>query len=109
MEGTSLQAQENTRNIYIASNSSLSTGKGANADCYRSVLDFALRNSAIIVNPDYRLLPEATGNEILDDVSDFWAWLRGVFVGEMDRLGTGIAPDLHNILVRGESAGEFRS
>jgi hypothetical protein len=30
-----------------------------------------------VVSPDYRLLPESTGQAILEDVEDFWHWLIG--------------------------------
>jgi acetyl esterase/lipase len=27
-----------------------------------------------VVTPDYRLIPEANGGDIIDDVNDFWTW-----------------------------------
>jgi acetyl esterase/lipase len=32
------------------------------------------RNNAIIVSPNYRLLPEHNGNDIQEDLVDFWTW-----------------------------------
>jgi acetyl esterase/lipase len=51
------------------------------------------------------LLPEATGNEILDDVKDFWLWVQRDLVKEIAGLERNIEPDVNNIAVRGESAG----
>ncbi|KAA8648031.1 alpha/beta hydrolase [Aspergillus tanneri] len=38
------------------------------------LLELALAQSAMIVAPDYRLLPEATGADIMDDMDAFWTW-----------------------------------
>lgn len=32
------------------------------------------RNDAIIVSPNYRLIPEHNGDDIQEDLADFWAW-----------------------------------
>jgi len=32
------------------------------------------RNSAIAVLPNYRLIPEHTGNDIQSDLASFWTW-----------------------------------
>jgi acetyl esterase/lipase len=39
-------------------------------------LDYCRQHNAILVAPDYRLLPESNGVDILDDLDDFWKWLR---------------------------------
>jgi len=72
---------------------------------------YALKHDAIFVCPDYRLLPEANGVEILEDLDDFWTWVRtdlpGV-VGAMDE-GEGMRTtvDLTKVLSTGESAGGY--
>lgn len=72
------------------------------------VLNLALRNNAIIVSPDYRLMPEANGLEILQDLRDFYKWL--FTPGNLTAsLASGIEPNLENILVSGESAGGWAS
>jgi acetyl esterase/lipase len=71
-----------------------------------SFIDWARQNSAILLNCDYRLLPEATGNDILEDVADFWAWLSRDFPTAMTNTKTGVQPALDDIAVIGESAGE---
>lgn len=32
------------------------------------------RNNAIVVSPNYRLIPEHNGDDIQQDLSDFWTW-----------------------------------
>ncbi|KAF2149003.1 alpha/beta-hydrolase [Myriangium duriaei CBS 260.36] len=67
-------------------------------------LELAQRLGAVIISPDYRLLPEATGLQILDDVKDIWIWLykEGSLSG---KLPEGVNVDLDHILLTGESAG----
>jgi hypothetical protein len=48
-----------------------------------------------------------TGNDILDDVADFWIWLLRDFPTGMANTNTGIEPNLKDIVVRGESAGKY--
>lgn len=36
------------------------------------------RNKAIIVSPNYRLLPEHNGNDIQEDLADFWTWYESL-------------------------------
>ena len=55
--------------------------------------------------PDYRLLPEATGAEVLDDVQDFWRWLHNT----LPTLTTtwNAVPDLTRLACTGQSAGGY--
>lgn len=73
------------------------------------VIELALQENAIIVSPDYRLLPESTGSDILDDMDDFWKWLSaGGVENALQSGGHGdVTTDLTNTLVLGESAGEL--
>ncbi|KAK5174959.1 uncharacterized protein LTR77_000095 [Saxophila tyrrhenica] len=68
------------------------------------IIDLAASRDAIIITPDYRLMPEITGLEILDDVRDFYTWL---FQPQAlaSYLPEGVSVDTTNILVTGESAG----
>lgn len=54
------------------------------------------------MSPNYRLAPEANGEDILEDIADFWRWLHS-------DLGTHLSgrtqPDLTRILATGGSAG----
>jgi acetyl esterase/lipase len=75
------------------------------------LLDLALDHQAIIVTPDYRLMPESTGTEILSDVAHFWRWLQRDFPRYMEQQQQqGLPrPDVGNILCCGESSGGFIS
>ncbi|KFZ23672.1 hypothetical protein V502_01855 [Pseudogymnoascus sp. VKM F-4520 (FW-2644)] len=70
-------------------------------------LELAEAKNAIIVSPTYRLIPEATGSDILDDLRDFWEWTLqslSTFVAEK---WPGLILDLARIAVSGESAGGY--
>ncbi|KAM0713401.1 hypothetical protein Q7P37_010363 [Cladosporium fusiforme] len=68
------------------------------------ILDHARQTDAIMIFPDYRLLPGVeSALDILDDVRDFFAWLFAGGLSEM--LDRSISADLENVLVCGESAG----
>ncbi|KAL4819917.1 Alpha/Beta hydrolase protein [Aspergillus spinulosporus] len=68
--------------------------------------DLALRHSAIIVSPNYRLMPQAMGLDIYDDIEDFWTWLRSPALQELlAKHKTPTQLDLDRILLAGESAG----
>lgn len=72
------------------------------------LLTYATAHSAIIISPDYRLLPEASGKDILSDISSLWSWLftsLHAYVVRRDPLNTTCGVDLGKILVTGESAG----
>ncbi|CAG8341584.1 unnamed protein product [Penicillium salamii] len=72
-------------------------------------LDYALLKEAIIVAPDYRLLPEVSGKDILEDMNDFWRWIHssGFFKIVHDASAGHITPDVSRLLVVGESAGGY--
>ncbi|KFY47981.1 hypothetical protein V495_01705 [Pseudogymnoascus sp. VKM F-4514 (FW-929)] len=82
------------------------SGKSLFADWYAQwSLDYSLLHSAIIVAADYRLLPEATGAELYEDVSDAWDWVRNDLQTHLDSTKQGVKADLDKVLVLGESAG----
>ncbi|RDW82780.1 hypothetical protein BP6252_03892 [Coleophoma cylindrospora] len=66
------------------------------------LIEYALLHKAIIVSPDYRLMPEATGLEILEDLSAAWNWVYNALPAH---LGSEIKPDFNKILIEGDSAG----
>ncbi|KAH0369061.1 alpha/beta-hydrolase, partial [Aureobasidium melanogenum] len=75
----------------------------------RWIIDLAALHSAIIVAPDYRLLPESSGLDILSDLHHFYIWLHGnltSFVSTSFPQQTP-KPDISNILITGESAGGY--
>jgi hypothetical protein len=60
----------------------------------------------MFVSADYRLMPESNGLDMLEDLSDFWTWVRG---GELQKTLDGFKPgveaDLEKVIAYGESAG----
>ncbi|KAL1966014.1 hypothetical protein VTN77DRAFT_4954 [Rasamsonia byssochlamydoides] len=72
------------------------------------LLELAERHGAVIVSANYRLLPEATGVEILSDIDDFWSWLHSDEPREL-LINSSIELDLNKILTAGESAGGLLS
>lgn len=69
---------------------------------------FINRNSAITVLPNYRFIPEHNGNDILEDLADFWTWFNGGGVAECLALqNVEVELDYDHLLVSGESAGGY--
>lgn len=84
------------------------TGSSRYAPWFSSwILDYAERSDAIIVSPNYRLLPEATGDDILQDINDFWNWLHEGGLSECLKMAgyVDLTVELSQILLLGESAG----
>ncbi|KAJ4294459.1 hypothetical protein N0V90_008150 [Kalmusia sp. IMI 367209] len=66
------------------------------------------RNSAITVLPNYRLVPEASGIDILDDLADFWTWFNDKGVNKFfASQNISIDIDYERLLVSGDSAGGY--
>ena len=72
------------------------------------LLDLALEHDAIIVTPDYRLLPESDGSDILSDIAHFWRWIQTDLPRYMEQQSLP-RPDVGNVLCCGESSGGFIS
>lgn len=70
------------------------------------ILDLALLNDAIIVSADFRLLPEATGTDMLSDMSDLWKWTYSELRPLLSHT-VAAAPqiDFAHILAEGDSSG----
>ncbi|KAJ0418741.1 Alpha/Beta hydrolase protein [Aspergillus carlsbadensis] len=72
--------------------------------------DLALKHDAVIISANHRLLPEANGLDIYEDIEDFWAWVHS---GDVESLlsahSTPTDIDLGRILTAGESAGGLLS
>ncbi|KAL2065355.1 hypothetical protein VTL71DRAFT_3025 [Oculimacula yallundae] len=69
------------------------------------LLEFALSKNAIIITADYRLIPGASGTEILSDITTFWTWLHGTLPSISETWHA--EPDLNRIACCGESAGGY--
>jgi pimeloyl-ACP methyl ester carboxylesterase len=69
------------------------------------LLEMCLTIPAIFIAPDYRLLPEATAAEVLDDVEDFWHWLHET-LPQLTKTWNAF-PDLTRLACTGQSAGGY--
>lgn len=82
------------------------------------------RNDAIVVSPNYRLLPEHSGEEIQEDLRDFWTWYVAISDTTLELLTTirfqdggvekyltsqdvDLKLDHKRVLVGGDSAGGY--
>ncbi|KAF5647839.1 uncharacterized protein FTJAE_1522 [Fusarium tjaetaba] len=75
------------------------------------VLDFAEEQDAVIISPNYRLLPEVKGRDIIHDMGNFWNWLHSGGPSSRHFAAIGqqkLQLDLIRTLVVGESAGFVR-
>ncbi len=72
-------------------------------------VDLVHRNNAIIVAPNYRLTPDHSGDEILEDIRDFWKWVDEELVNYITSIYPSIELDVNKLLVSGESAGGWMS
>ncbi|KAF0318012.1 beta-lactamase [Colletotrichum asianum] len=71
------------------------------------ILDYAELHDAVVISPNYRLLPEGKGVDILQDLNNFWSWLSNGVEQSLASVGlSNIKLDLGQLLVVGESAGE---
>jgi acetyl esterase/lipase len=75
---------------------------------------WALSHNAVVVLPNYRLMPEANGADILDDLRDFWTWVAdqgkdGLLAFVQEQTGGRVALDLGRVIAMGESAGGWCS
>lgn len=66
------------------------------------------RTAAIVVSPNYRLVPEHSGAEILEDLADFWTWLlHGGLTSYLAAQNIDVECDFDHILASGDSAGGY--
>ncbi|EOD52779.1 putative alpha beta hydrolase fold-3 protein [Neofusicoccum parvum UCRNP2] len=73
-------------------------------------LKLATRHSAIIVSPNYRLLPESSIHDVLADIASLWTWLHATLPTYLTTQTAGaVAPDTTRIMTAGDSAGGYLS
>lgn len=67
--------------------------------------------NALWVCPAYRLLPEATTGEIIDDIDDFWKWVHQPqgLQAAVHAARPNLTVNLDRVALHGESAGGFLS
>lgn len=68
------------------------------------LIEYARIHSAIIVGIDYRLMPEANGLDMMEDLNDLGFWMFNKF---QLYLGNETQVDLDKILIEGDSAGKL--
>lgn len=69
------------------------------------LLEFSQRENAVIIAPDYRLLPEATGVDILEDMDAFWNWYNLSLPTLLTDQPWSGRVDLAKLVCAGQSAG----
>ncbi|KAJ5242769.1 uncharacterized protein N7469_001096 [Penicillium citrinum] len=68
--------------------------------------ELALTYGALIISPNYRLMPEATSTEIFQDIEDFWTWIHSPALSDLlEGHSTPTEIDLGHIMTVGGSAG----
>ncbi|RYP52431.1 hypothetical protein DL768_002397 [Monosporascus sp. mg162] len=73
-------------------------------------LELASRHSAVIVTPDYRLAPESTIDDAIEDIEDFWKWIHVQLPSFVHKKTNGIVRvDTSRIMTAGDSAGGYFS
>jgi acetyl esterase/lipase len=72
-------------------------------------LELAKENLAIIVSPNYRLLPESSVTDILEDVEDHWQWTHRAMPQSLEETAGTLQADLSRIMTVGDSAGGYLS
>ncbi|GJC85515.1 putative carboxylesterase 120 [Colletotrichum liriopes] len=73
-------------------------------------MELAARNSAVIVSPNYRLAPEASMEDVLEDIEDHWTWVQRELPGFVEKeTGGRVKVDTERILTAGDSAGGYLS
>ncbi|KAF5553671.1 alpha beta-hydrolase [Fusarium mexicanum] len=71
------------------------------------ILEYALEHNSILVSCDYRLLPESSGLEILEDIEDVRSWVQSSSSEAIRTMTKGKShADLGRVLLAGESAGQ---
>ena len=76
----------------------------------RWLLEYSQKYDAIIISANHRLMPEANGSDIMEDVEDVWKWLHESLPSYLDAQTAGrVKPDLSRVMTAGESAGGYLS
>ena len=61
-----------------------------------------------MVSADYRLLPESSGMDMLEDIADVWKWVRNDLQAHLNsQTGSTMGIDLAKVAVLGDSSGGY--
>ncbi|KAL0938098.1 uncharacterized protein CTRU02_207829 [Colletotrichum truncatum] len=72
--------------------------------------ELAERHSAVIVSPNYRLVPEASMDDVLEDIEDHWKWIHAELPSFIQQqTNNRVSVDTKRILTGGDSAGGYLS
>jgi acetyl esterase/lipase len=69
------------------------------------LIQLAQSQGAMIVAPDFRLMPEASPSDVMDDVASFWMWYSRRFPGISAAEAWDTRPDLGRTICAGQSSG----
>jgi predicted esterase len=69
------------------------------------LIQLAQSQGAMIVAPDFRLMPEASPSDVMDDVASFWMWYSRRFPGTAASEAWDTRPDLGRTICAGQSSG----
>jgi acetyl esterase/lipase len=92
----------------IANPKRQSTGTAAYPDWFSAFfVPFLHRNNAITILPNYRLAPEHNGDDMLEDIADFWTWFSTSLPTYLASKQPSLELDFSKVLVTGDSAGSW--
>ncbi|KAF4943262.1 hypothetical protein FSARC_14973 [Fusarium sarcochroum] len=73
-------------------------------------MELALKHSAVIISPNYRLMPESSAEDMLSDVESLWIWLHEELPELIASRTRGLVRlDTSRIITAGDSAGGYLS
>lgn len=71
----------------------------------RWIIQFAQSQGAMIISPDFRLMPEASPSDVMDDVASFWAWYTRKLPKIAASESWDVRPDVKRTICAGQSSG----
>ncbi|KAH8810848.1 Alpha/Beta hydrolase protein [Xylogone sp. PMI_703] len=72
------------------------------------IINHAASQGLILVTSDYRLLPESSGKDILEDINDVWTWTQSELNRLVQKMTWGrVEANMNRIMLSGESAGGY--
>lgn len=76
------------------------------SECCR-FLEFAQEHNALVISPDHRLVPEANGTDVLEDIETFSNWIHDELPSIAERESWHASPDLDRVAAIGASSGGY--
>ena len=69
------------------------------------IIQLAQSQGAMIISPDFRLMPEASPSDVLDDVASFWTWYTRTLPKIAASESWDVRPDVKRTICAGQSSG----